>query len=156
MSYSIHSSSEVAYSVQTVVDAKHCIPIDYKVTNQNDAKGMYPMLRRTKTILNSNQFTAVYNKGCYASLEIKKVIDLGIDIMVAVPDVASNGKWYTRFRSKTSSTKVKLYKTTACMTCPASILCTENKKGRCLERPEYAVYVEQNKRNIEVNKEVYK
>ena len=30
--------TEVAYNVQTVVDAKHCIPIDYKVTNENDSK----------------------------------------------------------------------------------------------------------------------
>ncbi len=28
--------SEVAYNVQTVVDAKHNLPIDYKVTNHND------------------------------------------------------------------------------------------------------------------------
>jgi len=55
--------SEIAYSVQTTVDAKHCLPIDYKVTNQNDAKGMYPMLRRAKTILQSSDFTAIYDKG---------------------------------------------------------------------------------------------
>jgi len=30
--------SEVAYSVQTVVDAKHNLPIDYKVTNDNDTR----------------------------------------------------------------------------------------------------------------------
>ena len=30
---------EVAYNVQTVVDAKHNLPIDYKVTNQNDTQG---------------------------------------------------------------------------------------------------------------------
>ena len=29
--------SEVAYNIQTVVDAKHNIPIDYKVTNENDS-----------------------------------------------------------------------------------------------------------------------
>ncbi|MFZ0283135.1 MAG: hypothetical protein WAL29_15905 [Bacteroidales bacterium] len=28
--------TEVAYNVQTTVDAKNNIPIDYKVTNQND------------------------------------------------------------------------------------------------------------------------
>lgn len=30
--------TEVAYNVQTVVDAKHNLPIDYKVTNQNDSR----------------------------------------------------------------------------------------------------------------------
>lgn len=46
--------TEVAYNVQTVVDAKHCLPIDYKVTNENDSKAMGAMLRRTKTILQTS------------------------------------------------------------------------------------------------------
>ncbi|MDY0388043.1 MAG: transposase [Methanolobus sp.] len=32
--------TEVAYNVQTTVDAKHCLPIDYKVTNNDDSKAM--------------------------------------------------------------------------------------------------------------------
>jgi len=32
--------TEVAYNVQTTVDSKNNIPIDYKVTNQNDSKAM--------------------------------------------------------------------------------------------------------------------
>jgi transposase len=43
--------TEVAYSVQTTVDAKNNIPIDYKVTNQNDSKAMGNMVRRAKRIL---------------------------------------------------------------------------------------------------------
>jgi hypothetical protein len=43
--------SEVAYTVQTTVDALHDIPIDFKVTNENDSKAMGGMLRRCKTIL---------------------------------------------------------------------------------------------------------
>jgi hypothetical protein len=30
--------TEVAYNVQTTVDAKHNLTLDYKVTNQNDSK----------------------------------------------------------------------------------------------------------------------
>ena len=30
----------MAYNVQTTVDAKHNIPIDFKVTNENDSKAM--------------------------------------------------------------------------------------------------------------------
>lgn len=55
--------TEVAYNVQTTVDAKHCLPIDYQVTNQNDSKAMGGMLRRTKSILRSTDFTALYDKG---------------------------------------------------------------------------------------------
>ena len=82
--------TEVAYNVQSVVDAKHNIPIDYKVTNENDSKAMGAMLRRTKTILNTTDFTALYDKGYHTGTEIKTGIDLGINIMVAIPEVASN------------------------------------------------------------------
>jgi transposase len=37
--------TEVCYNVQTTVDAKHNIPIDYKVTNQNDSKAMGNMVQ---------------------------------------------------------------------------------------------------------------
>ena len=43
--------SEVAYNIQPVVDAKNNLPIDYKVTNENDSRALSGMLRRTKTIL---------------------------------------------------------------------------------------------------------
>jgi transposase len=37
--------TEVCYNVQTTVDAKHNIPIDYKVTNPNDSKAMGNMVQ---------------------------------------------------------------------------------------------------------------
>ena len=67
----------------------HCLPIDYKVTNENDSKAMGTMLRRAKTILQTNQFTALYDKGFHTGSEIKKGIEMGVNIMVAVPGVAS-------------------------------------------------------------------
>jgi hypothetical protein len=42
--------TEVAYNVQNTVDANHCLPIDHKVTNNNDSKAICDMLRRTKSI----------------------------------------------------------------------------------------------------------
>src|SRR3989304_1843523 len=85
-----NSITEVAYNVQTTVDAKHNIPIDYKVTNENDSKAMGAMLRRTKTILGSGDFTALYDKGYHTGSEIKTGQELGITLMVAIPQVASN------------------------------------------------------------------
>jgi transposase len=81
--------SEVAYNVQTVVDAKHNLPIDYKVTNHNDTRAMSGMLRRTKIILGNGSFTALYDKGYHTGAEIKKAVELKIHIMVAIPKVAS-------------------------------------------------------------------
>jgi transposase len=82
--------TEVAYNIQTTVDAKHCIPIDYKVTNNNDSKAMGNMLRRAKSILHTNEFTAIFDKGYHTGSELKIAQDLGIQAIVAIPEVASN------------------------------------------------------------------
>ncbi len=178
--------TEVAYNVQTVVDAKHNLPIDYKVTNENDRRAMGGMLRRAKTILQTTNFTALYDKGYYTGNEIKTAIDLGINTMVAIPDIACNAPdenynvsnfiYHTATDSYTCpqqevlntngnwytkhrekySNLVKHYKTKACATCPVKELCTKNVKGRLIERSEYAPYIEQNKQNILSNPALYK
>ena len=61
--------TEVAYNVQTTVDAKHNIPIDFKVTNQNDSKAMGSVVRRAKTIIGSADFTILYDKGYHTGTE---------------------------------------------------------------------------------------
>jgi len=82
--------TEVAYNVQTTVDAKHNLPIDYKVTNNNDSKAMGVMARRAKSILRTNNFTALYDKGYHTGSEFKIVQELGINAIVAIPDTGSN------------------------------------------------------------------
>ena len=178
--------SEVAYNVQTVVDAKHYLPIDYKVTNENDSKAMSGMLRRAKRILKATGFTALYDKGYHTGSEIKKSLDLGVEIMVAIPApgaVAPDENYnFTHFKyDETNDTYTcpqqqvltsngswyqknkqryfylsKHYKTHACIDCKARALCTKNQKGRVIERSEYAPYLEINKCNIEANPETYK
>ena len=178
--------TEVAYSIQTVVDAKHYLPIDYKVTNENDSRAMGSMLRRTKTILGTANFTALYDKGYHTGSEIKMAVTSGINIMVAIPAVASvapderynmshfsydenndtyicpQGKIMTTNGNQYQKSKnrhyytVKHYKTIACPGCPVRALCTKNTKGRLIERSEFAPYIEQNKQNIEAKPELYK
>jgi transposase len=178
--------SEVAYNVQTVVDAKHHIPIDYKVTNENDSRALSGMLRRTKTILGTSNFTALYDKGYHTGCEIKAAVTAGIDIMVAIPGIASvapNENYnmshfkydeindtYICPKNHILTTNgnpyqksknrnyytVKHYKTNACPGCSARALCTKNIKGRLIERSEFTPYIEQNKQNIECRPELYK
>lgn len=76
--------------MQTVVDAQHCIPIDYKVTNQNDSKAMGGMLRRTKVILQTNDFTALYDKGYHTGNEVGTANKTGVNVMVAIPETGSH------------------------------------------------------------------
>ena len=84
--------TEVAYNVQSTVDAKNNIPIDYKVTNVNDSKAMGNMVQRAKSILRSNEFTALYDKGFHTGSELKTAQDLGVETIVAVPGVPSTSQ----------------------------------------------------------------
>jgi transposase len=84
--------TEVAYNVQTTVDSKNNLPIDYKVTNQNDSKAMGDMVRRAKSILRTSEFTVLYDKGYHTGSELKTSQDLGIETIVAIPDVPSTSQ----------------------------------------------------------------
>jgi hypothetical protein len=84
--------TEVAYNVQSTVDSKNNIPIDYKVTNQNDSKAMGYMVRRAKSILRTNEFTVLYDKGFHTGSELKIAQDLGIETIVAIPGVPSTSQ----------------------------------------------------------------
>jgi len=149
--------TEVAYNVQSSVDAKHNIPIDYKVTNQNDAKAMGPMIRRAKTILKTTDFTALYDKGYHTGSQFRYVDQLGVEVMVAIPKVASHAphpdydlehfqynKEHDHYSCpqghllqtngreyskgrESHKQKVKHYKTKACKTCSVYDLCTTSK-----------------------------
>jgi transposase len=181
-----NSITEVAYNVQTTVDAKNLLTLDYKVTNENDSKAMGPMLRRAKKLLGSADFTALYDKGYHTGSELKTGIEMGVELMVAIPGVASfapddrynfdkfiyndEKDSYTCPQGKVLNTNgnwyhkskqryiyyVKHYKTSACSSCPALALCTKNKNGRLIERSEYQPYMDKNKENIENRPEIYK
>jgi transposase len=84
--------TEVAYNVQSTVDSKNCIPIDYKVTNQNDSKAMGNMVQRAKSILRTNNFTVLYDKGFHTGSELKTAQEMGIETIVAIPGVPSTSQ----------------------------------------------------------------
>jgi len=177
--------TEVGYSVQTTVDAEHNIPIDFKVTNQNDNKAMGGMVRRAKTILQTNDFTALYDKGYHTGGEFDYVDKQGVEVFVAIPDPGSHAPdpafdiehfvydkqtdSYTCPAGQTlctngnqydknsskSNYKVKHYKTNECQKCPFVKQCTRNKNGRILERSEYADLIHANKLRLDSNKKLY-
>ena len=174
--------TEVAYSAQTLVDAKHNLPFDYKVTNTNDAKTMGGMLRRAKTILRSNDFTALYDKGYHTGSEFKTADEMGIDVMVAIPTVAANAPTqnynvenfvfdpikdcYTCPQAELLTTngrwhqaktyRFKRYTTKACKTCKAKPECSKAHCGKAIQRSEFQEYVDRNKNLINQNKKLYR
>jgi transposase len=183
--------NEVAYNVQSTVDAKHNLLIDYKVTNQNDSAAMGAMVRRAKTILGTNSFIALYDKGYHSGPEFQKVDKLGVTPLVSIPappstsqapDPAYNasqftwdqqsytytcpqghtltttGTWHKKRNSggRRQYYLMQQFKTQACKSCPVKSMCTKNPRGRLIERTEYTPYMEQNRRNIEKNKDLYR
>jgi len=82
--------TEVAYNIQTTVDAENCILIDYETTNNNDSKAMGYMAERATKIIGTTDITMLYDKGYHTGSELKIAQELGITTLVAVPDVASN------------------------------------------------------------------
>lgn len=48
------------------------------------------MLRRAKTILEHNNFTAIYDNGYHTGSEFQYANNLGIDVLVAVPGVSAH------------------------------------------------------------------
>ena len=174
--------TEVAYNIQTSVDAKHCIPFDYKVTNTNDSKAMGNMLQRSKTILRSNEFTALYDKGYHTGAEFKIADAIDVDVLVAIPTVAANapdpaynvehfkyddqGDFYICPQgNKLTSTgkwhqaktyKFKRYTTKECLRCPVKDQCSKAKYGKAVQRSEYQQYINKNKERITQNKNCYR
>lgn len=181
-----NSITEVAYNIQSTVDAKHNIPIDFKVTNKNDSKAMGNMVRRAKTILGSSGFTALYDKGYHTGTEFDYAHKHGVEVIVAFPDVASHAPdiafdvehfdynkerdEYTcpsgkslrtngRWYNKASGktiNRVKHYKTKACLSCKLFDRCTKNKSGRLIERSEHMDLIEANKKRINEQIERYR
>jgi transposase len=174
--------TEVAYNVQTTVDAKHCLPIDYKLTNTNDSKAMGTMLQRSKTILRTNEFTALYDKGYHTGSEFKTANDLAIQVLVAIPSVAAqapnpaynvehffyakHGDFYTcpqgnKLQTKgtwhqAKTYKFKRYTTKACLDCPVKEQCSKAKYGKAIQRSEYQQYITENKERIQQDKAYYR
>lgn len=177
--------TEVAYCVQTSVDADYYIPFDYLVTNRNDSKAMGQMLRRAKTILRSNTFTALYDKGYHTGSEFCTANQLGIKTLVAIPgigrasqapDPSYNSEHFKYNKEsdtylcpqgnilksngstyKGRNYRFKQYKTNKCKTCPVRDLCTTSKvNGKILQRSEFQKYIEENARQVLKNPKAYK
>ena len=178
--------TEVGYNIQSTVDEKYNIPIDFKVTNQNDSKAMGNMVRRAKTILGTSDFTALYDKGYHTGTEFYYAHKHDVEVIVAVPAVASHAPDTTfdvehfeydktldqyacpageklttngRWYKKANGktiNRVKHYKTKACLSCQLFEQCTKNKKGRLIERSEHMDLIDANKKRLDRQLDLYR
>ena len=174
--------TEVAYNVQSTVDSKNKIPIDYQVTNQNDKNALAPMVENAIEILGNNEFEVVFDKGYYTAEQINKCHVMGVETHVAITAPSSNApnKAYNLSEFKYNyendtyncpaneelttngnwywkrAYSVKQYKTKQCKTCSFKSRCTKSKSGRIIERHEFANSLERNKRAQQEHPEIYK
>jgi len=188
--------TEVAYNIQSTVDAKHNIPIHFEVTNENDSKAMGNILREATEALGHNNFTAIFDKGYHTCSEFQTAHDLKVEVLVAVPSTPSsavapnpnynvsnfqynreentytcpqgqtlttNGKWYKKSRNHKARKKqppilMQHFKTSACKSCPVYNKCTRSakKRGRVIERSQYADLIEENRQRVKEKYETYR
>lgn len=177
--------TEVCYTAQTTVDAKNKLLIDYRLTNANDKKAMGGMLQRAKTILRSNGFTALYDKGYHTGSELHTADRLGIETLVAIPaigrksqapDPRYNAEHFKYDQQKDTYTcpqgnvltsnqtqykarnyTFKQYKTKACKTCPVRERCTTSKiNGKVIQRSQYTKNIQDNAKRILKSGNLYK
>jgi transposase len=173
--------TEVCYNVQSTVDAKNNLPIDYQVTNNNDKQAMSSMVERAIEIVGNNTFDAVFDKGYYTAEQIHDSQQLGVTTHVCIPAPAGTAPdqaynvseflynpkkdTYTCPAGETLKTngnwyqkrsyKVKQYKTRSCKGCLVKSSCTRSKSQRIIERHEFAQAIETNKQNIQSNPDIY-
>ncbi|WP_430812973.1 MULTISPECIES: IS1182 family transposase [unclassified Carboxylicivirga] len=178
--------TEVAYNVQTTVDARHNLPIDYDVTNANDSKAMGNMLTRAVDMIGHNNFTALYDKGYHTGSEFAVAANLGVDVLVAIPATPKNSQapdpafnvehfkydpeqhTYTcpagqvlttngRWHKANRGGDFQLFRTPACKGCASRAKCTSAKvNGRIIRHTAENVHVVANKVRMEANPKLYK
>jgi len=59
---------QVGYNLQSVVDDKHNLIVDYQITNKNDHRSLAPMALKSKKIktIHHNEYIQILNWKCYA------------------------------------------------------------------------------------------
>ena len=152
--------TEVGYNIQTTVDAKHNLTLDYVVTNENDSKALGKMVERAVEVIGHNGFTGLYDKGYHTGTELKRAADIGVNVLVAIPAVSSHAPdpafdvskftynaQYDYYRCPIgqlmhsngkwygkahgkTTVQVKHYKTPNCAICLLVDRCTSSQKGQ--------------------------
>ena len=85
-----HGLIDVSYNVQTVVDSKHSLIVNYKNTNVNDRKALAKVAIETKIILQKQTIEALADKGYHNGEQLHTCAENGIVTYVAVPGAPRN------------------------------------------------------------------
>ncbi len=81
-----HGRVDVSYNMQTAVDSKHCLIVNYDNTNVNDRKAMAGVAIETKNLLQKKSIEVLLDKGYHNGEQIDLCTKNNIVTYVAVPD----------------------------------------------------------------------
>jgi hypothetical protein len=178
------NSVEVGYNVQTTVDAKHKLVLDFEVTTQaNDLGQLDDMALRAKELSGVNEIEAVADKGYYLVGDLKKCVENGITPYVS-KQTYSNGTGDKDFYSDKfkydkendfyicpAGKELTLAKTRrkqghvigydyrnyqACGSCPHKQRCTKSNQGRSIFRHVDQDFLDAIDQQTEANLDKYK
>jgi transposase len=173
---------DMAYNVQSAVDGKHDIIVDFDVSmNPSDQNQLGNMVKKVKKTLKLRRFTALADKGYYNGEDLRRVKRLKVTAIVA-KQKPSNPKdqpeqfWTDKFTydeetdtytcpeghtlssgNKKGAKRRNYCNKAACADCPHSTECIKGEAThRTVTRSQYSkIYDETDKRHEE-NKELYK
>jgi IS5 family transposase len=170
---------DVAYNMQTAVDAKNHLIVAADVTNNPADQGqLYPMAEQAKQELDTTEITVLADKGYYSGECLKKCEENEITAIVAKqnPPSTTGNPAYTLDKFKydkandwylcphgeklcnvsEDTAKDKLYRSKACKTCRHKNECTKNKRGRQIIHGPYHEVMERADECLVQNMTLYK
>lgn len=180
-----NNNVDVSYNVQTTVDAKHKLIVDFKVTQKpNDLGELDNMALRAKKLFGGKDFEVLADKGYYKATDLKKCVEHGITPYVT-KQIYSNGTgdkdFYTDkfkydkekniyicpagkelyfYRNRTQKDKgvfgLEYRNYEVCKNCECKTRCTKSEKGRTICRHIDQDFLDTIDLAVELNFEKYK
>lgn len=174
---------DVSYNVQTAVDSKHKLVMDFEaIQNPNDLGELATMALGTKELFNIEQFELLADKGYYKAEDLKICVENGIIPFVAKQTYSNGtgdkdfysdkfiydkekkvyicpaGKELYYYRERKSKGKVFGYEyknNAACKDCEFKERCTKSQKGRSICRHVDQDFLDTINIQTEQNKDKY-
>jgi hypothetical protein len=170
---------DVAYNMQTAVDAKNHIIVAVDTTNNPADQGqLYTMAVEAKQMLDVEEITVLADKGYYTGQCLEKCEQDNIIAIVSkqkAPSSTGNEDYIVdNFKYDAANdhyvcpqgailcnvskndTKKKLYRSKACKTCIHKEECTKNKRGRQITHGEYHEVMARTDERLAKNMRLYK
>ncbi len=173
---------DMAYNVQSAVDAKHDLIVEYDVsTNPSDQNQLGSMVKKVKRRLKLKRFTVVADKGYYNGEDLQRVKKYKVKAIVAKQKPSNPKEQPADFHTEhfiydpTSDTytcpmgkvlhphglkkpgRRKYFSKEACADCPHRNQCISGKRPyRTVTRGEYSKIYEETDKRTQENMAIYK